>query len=174
MQWYQQLSKMYLLSLNCHKFQHYHRIKKRAWRPPGPCCVHVPVTGYLTPKVPSMTIYYCSASRLSHHCLSLSLSLSSVSPSPSNPSCTSASELLMLGLKIPAPWQWSVTCLSASYLIHLSILLWLIFTSPISFSLSYVILIWLCQKLIWPMFPYSKSPCGHRGLLSIMFMNCTI
>lgn len=44
--------------------------------PRGPCCVHVSVTGYLTPKVPSMTIYYCSASRLSHHCLSHSLFLS--------------------------------------------------------------------------------------------------
>lgn len=40
-----------------------------------------------------------------------------------------------------------VTCLSASYLIYLSLLFWLIFISPISFSLRYVILIWLCQQL---------------------------
>lgn len=81
--------------------------------------------------------------------------------SPYNPSCKSASELWLPGLKIPAPWQCSVTRLSASYLIHLSLLFWLIFASPISFSLSYVRLTWLCQNLIWhlgPMLPHSKSP----------------
>lgn len=132
--------------------------------PRDSCCAHVSATGYLTPKVPSMTIKYCSDT-LSCHCLSLSLSLASsflfpfpLLQSPYNPSCKSASELWLPGLKIPAPWQCSVTRLSASYLIHLSLLFWLIFASPISFSLSYVILIWLCQNLIWPMLPFSKSP----------------
>lgn len=37
---------------------------------------------------------------------------------PNNPSCESASELLLQDLKIPAPWQWSATCLPASYLIY--------------------------------------------------------
>lgn len=160
MQWYQQLSKMYLLTLNCHKFQHYHRIKKHAWRPQGPCSCVCHWLSYTKGSLNDNLLLLCLSSIPS---LSFSFSLSSVSPSPSNPSCRSASELLLLGLKIPAPWQWSVMCLSASYLIHLSLLLWLIFTSPISFSLSYVILIWLWQKLIWLMFPYSKSPCGHRG-----------
>lgn len=57
---------------------------------------------------------------------SLSLSFAFPLPPPpalcfhrlNNPSCESASELLLPGLKIPAPWQWSATCLPASYLIY--------------------------------------------------------
>lgn len=101
---------------------------------------------------------------LSCHCLSLSsqpLSFPIFYSRPTILFCKSASELYLSGLKIPAPWQCSVTCLSGSYLIRLSLLFWLIFPFPIIFSLSYVILTWLCQDLIWhfgPMVPHSKSP----------------
>lgn len=82
----------------------------------GPCGVYVSVTGYPTPKVPSMTIYYCSAFPVIEP-LARSLSVASLTlPAfllhlPYNPSCESARELLLQGLKIPAPRQWSVTCL---------------------------------------------------------------
>ena len=99
--------------------------------------------------------YYCSLSlSLSPSRVTISLSLalschlhsSYLLQSPYNPFCKSASELWLSGLKIPAPWQCSVTCPSASYLIRLSLLSWLIFPCPITFSLSYVILTWLCQN----------------------------
>lgn len=73
----------------------------------GPhAAVDASVAGYLTPKVLSMTVYYCPVP------LSAVIVFRSPPPIPSpalcfcwpnNPSCESASELLLRGLKIPAP-----------------------------------------------------------------------
>lgn len=78
---------------------------------PGPhAAVDASVAGYLTPKVLSMTVYYCPVP------LSAVIVFRSPPPIrphpslpalcfcwPNNPSCESASELLLRGLKIPAP-----------------------------------------------------------------------
>lgn len=71
---------------------------------PGPhVAVDASVTGYLTPKVLSMTVYYCPVP------LSAVIVFHSPPPSllhcfcwPNNPCCKSASELLLRDLKIPA------------------------------------------------------------------------
>lgn len=75
---------------------------------PGPhAAVDASVAGYRTPKVLSMTVYYCPVP-LSAVIVFRSPPLPPLPPAlcfcwPNNPSCESASELLLRGLKIPAP-----------------------------------------------------------------------
>lgn len=143
----------------------------------GPCGVYVSVTGYPTPKVPSMTIYYCSASPviellalcclLNSSCLSFALALQSF--------LWKCQGTVAAGSKNTRPLDNGLWRVSASYLILLSLLLWLIFASPISITLSYVMLIWLYQNLAGPMF-HSQSYQIHWAINSyyldlIWFLN---
>lgn len=85
--WYQLPGEINGPSLQCHKNASIVTELRSVKDLRGPCGVYVSVTGYPTPKVPSMTIYYCSASTviellalcclLNSSCLSFALALQS-------------------------------------------------------------------------------------------------
>lgn len=121
------------------------------------CCAHVSVIVYRTAKVLSMTTYYCLDSLVTVFltCFMVFLHLLQL---PYSPSCKS--QRTVAGPKNTHPltmfWDTSFCQLPDTF----ESTFWLIFASPISFSLSYVILTWLCQNLIWhlgPIAPFSKS-----------------